>query len=201
MAEQGARIAAAMVRRCHQLDPTRLVTAGVNDDNEQGVSDPLDVIGFNYVQWFPDKFHANHPARPVVGSETSSAISTRGEYLSDPARKVMSSYDGVVPWGKTPQDWWTFYAERRWAAGGFAWTGFDYRGEPTPYAWPSVSSQFGIVDLCGFPKDYFYYYKAWWRKTPSLHVFPHWNWPGKEGAELAIWVYSNLDEVELFVNG
>ncbi|MDB6009066.1 MAG: glycoside hydrolase family 2 sugar binding protein, partial [Gammaproteobacteria bacterium] len=201
MAEQGARIAVALVRRCHQLDPTRLVTAAVNDDNEQGVSDALDVIGFNYVQWFPDKFHATHPTLPIVGSETSSAISTRGEYVTDPHRNVMSSYDGVVPWGKTPQDWWTFYAERGWAAGGFAWTGFDYRGEPTPYGWPSISSQFGIVDMCGFPKDYFYYYKAWWRKVASLHVFPHWNWPGKEGSEIAIWVYSNLDEVELLVNG
>jgi beta-galactosidase len=201
MAEQGTRIAATMVKRCHQLDPTRLVTAGVNDDNEQGVSDAFDVIGFNYVQWFPDKFHAKHPKLPVLGSETSSAISTRGEYVTDPSRNVMSSYDGVVSWGKSPEEWWKFYATREWTSGGFAWTGFDYRGEPTPYIWPSVSSQFGIVDLCGFPKDYFYYYKAWWGKAPSLHVFPHWNWAGKEGTEIAIWVYSNLDEVELLVNG
>jgi beta-galactosidase len=201
MAKQGARIAATMVRRCHQLDPTRLVTSGVNDDNEQGVSVALDVIGFNYVQWFPDKFHATHPKLPVLGSETSSAISTRGEYATDAARNVMSSYDGVVSWGKSPEEWWRFYAERAWAAGGFAWTGFDYRGEPTPYKWPSISSQFGIVDLCGFPKEFFHYYKAWWGKQPSLHLFPHWNWAGKEGKEIAIWVYSNLDEVELFVNG
>jgi beta-galactosidase len=201
MAEQGARIAATMVKRCHLLDPTRLVTSGVNDDNEQGVSNALDVIGFNYVQWFPDKFHATHPKLPVLGSETSSAISTRGEYVTDAARNVMSSYDGVVSWGKSPEEWWRFYAMREWTSGGFAWTGFDYRGEPTPYKWPSISSQFGIVDMCGFPKDYFYYYKAWWGTAPSLHVFPHWNWPGKEGTEIAIWVYSNLDEVELLVNG
>src|ERR1019366_6970493 len=84
---------------------------------------------------------------------------------------------------------------------GFAWTGFDYRGEPTPYAWPSVSSNFGIVDLCGFPKDYFYYYKTCWRPDPLLHVFPHWNWRGKEGNDIPVWVHSNLDEVELLVNG
>ncbi|HTD55624.1 MAG TPA: DUF4982 domain-containing protein, partial [Silvibacterium sp.] len=84
---------------------------------------------------------------------------------------------------------------------GFAWTGFDYRGEPTPYGWPSINSQFGIVDMCGFPKDYFYYYKAWWRNEPSLHLFPHWNWHGREGDEIPVWVYSNLDEVELLVNG
>ena len=113
----------------------------------------------------------------------------------------MNSYDGVVPWGETAEEWWTFYGTREWVAGGFAWTGFDYRGEPTPYGWPSINSQFGIVDMCGFPKDNFYYYKAWWGKDPSVHVFPHWNWEGSEGDEIPVWVYSNLDEVELFVNG
>lgn len=201
MAKQGSAIAAAMVRRCHALDPTRVVSAAVNGNNEQGVSDPLDIIGFNYNLKLPDEFHRKHPTRPVFGSETSSAISTRGEYSSDPARNTVNSYDGVVPWGETPEQWWGVYGAREWLAGGFAWTGFDYRGEPTPYGWPSISSQFGIVDMCGFPKDYFHYYKAWWRPEPALHLFPHWNWTGREGDELAIWVYSNLDEVELLVNG
>ncbi|RDS83524.1 glycoside hydrolase family 2 protein [Dyella monticola] len=201
MAPQGARIAATMVERCHALDPTRVVSAAVNGDNEQGVSDALDIIGFNYQTQFPDAFHQRHPKRAVFGSETSSAISTRGEYTSDPTKNTVNSYNGVVPWGQTPEQWWTFYGTREWLAGGFAWTGFDYRGEPTPYGWPSISSQFGIVDLCGFPKDYYYYYKAWWRKEPSLHVFPHWNWQGKEGQEIAVWVYTNLDEVELLLNG
>jgi beta-galactosidase len=201
MAEQGARIAATMVEACHEMDPTRPVTSAVNYNNEKGVSEPLDVIGFNYNEWFPDGFHKKYPKRPIVGSETSSAISTRGEYVTDAKRNVMSSYDGVVSWGKTPEDWWKFYDTREWLAGGFAWTGFDYRGEPTPYGWPSINSQFGIVDMCGFPKDYFYYYKAWWGKEPSLHLFPHWNWDGKEGQDIAVWVYSNLDEVELFLNG
>ena len=201
MAKQGARIAASMVRRCHELDPSRVVSAAVNGNNEQGVSDPLDIIGFNYNRQFPDDFHKKHPERPVFGSETSSAICTRGEYSSDPERNTVNCYDGVVPWGETPERWWSFYAEREWLAGGFAWTGFDYRGEPTPYGWPSVSSQFGIVDLCGFPKDYFHYYRAWWRKEPSLHLFPHWNWQGKEGQKIRVWVYSNQDEVELLVNG
>lgn len=201
MAEQGAKVAATMVRRCHELDPTRPVTSAVNHNNEQGVSDPLDVIGFNYNEQYPDAFHKLHPARPVVGSETSSAVSTRGEYVTDAKRNVMSCFDGVVSWGKTPEAWWNFYGKRDWLAGGFAWTGFDYRGEPTPYGWPSINSQFGIIDMCGFPKDYFYYYKAWWRKEPSLHLFPHWNWAGKEGQEIPVWVYTNLDSVELFVNG
>jgi beta-galactosidase len=198
MAEQGAAIAAVMVRKCHELDPTRVVSAAVNADNRKGVSDAVDLVGFNYHLEFPDAFHKDNPTRPIFGSETSSAVSTRGEYTTDYQRNVVDSYHGI--W-EHPELWWKFYGVRDWTAGGFAWTGFDYRGEPNPFGWPSVSSNFGIVDLCGFPKDYFYYYKAWWRPEPSLHLFPHWNWPGKEGTEIAVWAYSNLDEVELLVNG
>jgi len=201
MAEQGARIAGDMVRLCHALDPTRVVSAAVNGNNKQGVSDAFDIIGFNYNLKFPEDFHKEHPNRPIYGSETSSAIGTRGVYTTDRLRNTVNSYDGVVPWGETAEDWWKFYGERDWAAGGFAWTGFDYRGEPTPYGWPSINSQFGIVDMCGFPKDNFFYYKAWWGKDPVVHVFPHWNWTGREGDEIPVWAYSNLDEVELFVNG
>ena len=185
MAEQGARIAADMVNLCHKLDPTRVVSAPVNGDNEKGVSVPLDIIGFNYnSRKYPEPFHKKYPKRPIYGSETSSAISTRGEYTTDRLRNTVNCYNGVVPWGETPEEWWTFYGTQDWEAGGFAWTGFDYRGEPTPYGWPSINSQFGILDMCGFPKDYFYYYKAWWRKEPSLHLFPHWNWHGREGDEI-----------------
>jgi beta-galactosidase len=198
MAEQGASIAATMVRKCHELDSTRVVSAAVNADNRKGISDAVDIVGFNYHLEFPDAFHKDNPTRPIFGSETSSAVSTRGEYTTDWQHNVVDSYHGVY---ELPELWWKFYGEREWAAGGFAWTGFDYRGEPTPFGWPSVSSNFGIVDLCGFPKDYFYYYKAWWRPEVSLHLFPHWNWHGKEDTEIAVWVYSNLDEVELLVNG
>jgi len=198
MAEQGAAIAATMVHKCHELDPTRPVSAAVNADNRKGISDAVDLVGFNYHLEFPDAFHKDNPTRPVYGSETSSAVSTRGEYTTDRQRNVVDSYHGVY---ELPELWWKFYGERDWTAGGFAWTGFDYRGEPTPFGWPSISSNFGIVDLCGFPKDYFYYYKVWWSPEPSLHVFPHWNWPGKEDTEIPVWVYSNLDEVELLVNG
>ncbi len=201
MAEQGAKIATTMVRRCHELDPTRVVSAAVNGDNQKGVSEPFDIIGFNYNLSMPDAFHKKNPTKAVYGSETSSAISTRGMYTTDPLRNLVNDYNGVVPWGETAEEWWTFYGTREWEAGGFAWTGFDYRGEPTPYGWPSINSQFGIVDMCGFPKDTFYYYKAWWGKEPSLHVFPHWNFEGREGDEIPVWVYTNLDDVELFVNG
>jgi len=205
LAEEGAKIATTMVRRCHELDPTRVVSAAVNGTNEKGISEAFDIIGFNYNLKFPDDFHKKNPKRPIYGSETSSAISTRGVYSTDPLRNTVNAYDGVVPWGETAEEWWKFYGTRDWEAGGFAWTGFDYRGEPTPYGWPSINSQFGIIDMCGFPKDTFYYYKAWWgqgaEKEPVLHLFPHWNWTGREGEPIKIWVYSNLDEVELLVNG
>lgn len=200
-AEEGAKIATSMVRRCHELDPTRVVSAAVNGNNEKGVSLGLDIIGFNYNLKLPDAYHAKNPKRAIYGSETSSAISTRGVYSTDPLRNTVNAYDGVVRWGETAEEWWTFYGTREWEAGGYAWTGFDYRGEPTPYGWPSINSQFGIVDMCGFPKDTFYYYKAWWGTKPSLHLFPHWNFEGREGEEIPVWVYSNLDEVELFLNG
>jgi len=201
-ADQGVRIAETMVRRCHQLDPTRPVSAAVDADNEKGPSNALDIIGFNYNLNYPDAFHLKHPNRPVYGSETSCAFSTRGAYTTDQLRNTLSAYDVNVPsFGETAEEWWKFYATREWAAGGFFWTGFDYRGEPVPYSWPSVNSQTGVIDMCGFPKDTFYYYKAWWRAEPALHLFPHWNFEGREGDIIPVWVYSNLDEVELFVNG
>ena len=199
-AEQGMKVAHTMVERCHELDPTRVVSAAVNGDNKKGISNSLDIIGFNYNLKYPEDFHKTHPDRAIYGSETSSAIGTRGVYSTSKLRNTVNSYDGVVPWGETAEEWWKFYGSREWEAGGFAWTGFDYRGEPTPYGWPSINSQFGIVDMCGFPKDNFFYYKAWWGTAPSLHIFPHWNWVGREGDEITVWAYSNAYEVELFVN-
>ena len=203
LAEEGTKIAGAMVQRCHELDPTRVVSAAVNGDNEKGVSLALDIIGFNYELQFPDEFHKKHPKRPVFGSETASTITQRGSYRTDPLRNMLSAYDyeeNHTEWSERAEEWWSFYATREWLAGGFAWTGFDYRGEPTPYGWPSINSNFGIVDMCGFPKDNFFYYKAWWTKQPVLHLFPHWTWEGREGEEIPVWVHSNLDEVELLLN-
>jgi len=202
MAEEGAKIARTMVDRCHELDPTRIVGAAVNGDNEKGLSDALDIIGFNYGLNRPDGYHKEHPTRPIYGSETASTISQRGCYRTDKLRNTLSAYDvNHTEWSQLAEEWWTFYATREWEAGGFAWTGFDYRGEPTPYGWPSINSNFGIVDTCGFPKDNYFYYKAWWTKEPVLHLFPHWTWEGREGEEIPVWVHSNLDEVELFLNG
>lgn len=91
--------------------------------------------------------------------------------------------------------------ERPYITGTFVWTGFDYRGEPWPYEWPCINSQFGIMDTCGFPKDNYYYYKSWWSDETVLHLFPHWNWPGREGKLIEVWCHSNVDEVELILNG
>ena len=200
--KQGVRIVADMVRRSHELDPTRLCTAAVNGAYETGVSKSLDVEGFNYNLPQIDKYHSAHPDRPIIGSETASTVSTRGIYITDKLRNWVSAYDvNRPPWAELASVWWKFYAAREYLAGGFAWTGFDYRGEPTPYGWPSISSQFGIVDTCGFPKDNFFYYKAWWGNEPVLHLFPHWNWEQRLGEPVDVWVHSNLDEVELFHNG
>jgi beta-galactosidase len=105
-------------------------------------------------------------------------------------------------WATTAEHAWQFYSTRPFVAGTFIWTGFDYRGEPYPYnLWPAVNAHYGVLDLCGFPKDVAYYYKANWTNEPVLHIFPHWNWPGKEGQKIPVWCYSNFDEVELFLNG
>ena len=199
---QGPRVIADMVARTHDLDPTRLCTSAVNESFDTHFPDALDVMGFNYNLNAPDGWHKAHPRKPCVGSETASTVSTRGIYSTDKLRNWVSAYDlNHTEWSELAEDWWKFYAAREWLAGGFAWTGFDYRGEPTPYGWPSINSQFGIVDMCGFPKDNFYYYKAWWGSEPVLHLFPHWNWDEREGEPISVWVHSNLDSVELFLNG
>jgi beta-galactosidase len=199
---QGPRVVADMIARTHELDPTRLCTAAVNAAFESHFPEVLDVMGFNYNLKVLDGYHKAHPKQPSVGSETASTVCTRGIYSTDKLRNWVSAYDlNHTDWSELAEEWWKFYAAREWLAGGFAWTGFDYRGEPTPYGWPSINSQFGIVDMCGFPKDNFYYYKAWWGSEPVLHLFPHWNWDQRDGEPISVWVHSNLDSVEVFLNG
>lgn len=150
-----------------------------------------------------EPYHARFPDQPILGSETGSTVQTRGEYIRDDARHIVPAYDTEHPWwASTAEDWWTLAAERPYIAGGFIWTGFDYRGEPTPFnRWPSVASYFGAMDSCGFPKDNYWYYRAWWRPEPMVHLFPHWNWEGREGQAIPVWVHANVDRVELFLNG
>ena len=198
----GARILASMKRLARQLDPSRPVTAAMDAGWGHGISAVVDVQGFNYHDHAIDDFHKKFPQQPTVGTETASTVSTRGIYKNDYQRGYVSAYDVNYPlWAATAETWWKIYAERPWVAGGFAWTGFDYRGEPTPYEWPCINSHFGIMDTCGFPKDNYFYYQAWWTPEPVLHLFPHWNWAGREGEEIEVWVHSNLDRVELLLNG
>lgn len=225
----GTRFLHAMQRRTHALDPTRLCTAAVNahygvpcEPDTTVHADPecmnpaygpaLDVMGFNYNLGRIDAYHKDHPEQPCVGTEVASASATRGIYHTDKQRNWVSSYNNLSPAmvesadnqkenGSLDLVWLPFYHARPWSSGAFIWTGFDYRGEPSPYKWPSISSQFGSVDTCGFPKDAYYYYKASWGKEPVLHLLPHWNWSGKEGEEVLVQVESNLDSVELLLNG
>jgi len=201
--EVGARIAATMKRLVRRLDPTRPVTLAMNGDWGGPVSQVVDVQGCNYIACGDaDKFHAEFPDQPVIGSETASTLSTRGVYEDEQAKGYVNAFGTVLPsWGASAEESWQFWSSRPFVGGVFVWSGFDYRGEPTPYGWPAVITNFGIMDICGFPKDNYYYYQSWWSKRNVLHIFPHWNWPGKEGEEITVWCYSNCDEVELRVNG
>ncbi len=201
--ERGARVARSMKRLVRKLDPTRPCTIAMDRDWGKGVTDVVDVVGFNYRTPKIEEFHVGFPARPLVGTETGSTVCTRGAYARDNAKGFVPAYDTDFPWwASTAEAWWSFVAPRPFIAGGFVWTGFDYRGEPTPFnKWPSVSSQFGIMDTCGFPKDNWFYYRAWWSDEPLLHLLPHWNWAGREGQPINVWCHSNLDRVELFLNG
>jgi beta-galactosidase len=198
----GASIIQVMQNLVHSLDSTRLCTAALNDWGV-GFSLALDVNGFNYSLGSQDSFHASDPDEPIIGTETSSLVSDRGIYTNDAVNGFVWGYDiesSNVGWGEPAEVWWPYYDARPWASGGFSWTGFDYRGEPTPYGWPCINSHFGTLDTCGFPKDNFYYYQANWTLKPVLHLFPHWNW-STPGQPVNVWVFGNCQAVELFVNG
>ncbi|MGB6781102.1 MAG: beta-galactosidase GalA [Terracidiphilus sp.] len=199
-----ARVARTMQTLIHQLDPSRSVTYAASVGNEfTGANSVTDVRGWNY-HTGPDmdRYHAAHPEQPNIGTETSSILTTRGIYAIDQARGYQSAYDDRSNLPRedtsTAESWWTYYAARPWLSGGFAWTGFDYRGEND---WPDINANYGIMDMAGFPKDNYYYYQAWWSDKKVLHLLPHWNWTGKEGQSIDVRCFSNLDEVELFLNG
>jgi len=201
--EVGARICSTMKRLVKRLDPSRSVTLAMNGEWGSKVSLIMDVQGCNYLRLGDvDKYHETYPDHPIIATETGCAFSTRGIYTNDKEKGYVNAYGTMLPgWGSTAEKSWRFWAKRPFVSGVFVWNGFDYRGEPEPYYWPCVNSNFGIMDLCGFPKDNYYYYKAWWSKDTVLHIFPHWNWRGKEGEEINVWCYSNCEEVELFLNG
>jgi beta-galactosidase len=199
--DAGGRIAASLKRLVHRLDPTRQVTQAMNGGWGGLNSDVLDVQGFNYSIQEYDPFHEKFPGKPCVVTESGSTVGTRGIYMADPQQGFVSAYDrNYLQWPASAEDTWRAAADRPFISGTFVWTGFDYRGEPTPYKWPCINSHFGILDTCGFPKDNFFYYQAWWSQHTVLHILPHWNWPGSEGKVIDVWCFSNCAEVELFLN-
>jgi len=213
--ETGARIIRSMKRQVRKLDPTRPVTLAMTShywDISQ-LPKEVDVQGFNYIKPAYDEFHKKFPDKPFILTESCCHSTARGIYESnEPAGRFTGYDENPACWGETAETMLKWCAERSWVAGTFVWTGFDYAGEPLVFAddcrhlsseevWPIVHTQWGIVDRCGLEKDPFYYFKSWWTDETVLHVFPHWNWAGKEGQEIRIWCYSNCEEVELAVNG
>jgi len=207
---QGSENGYEMVRRMYdvvkQLDTTRPITAAMNGGlfSSINVSNAVDVVGFNYQYKSYDPFHEKNPEMKLTSSEDVSAFQVRGEYTTDKSKNVLDSYDSErANWGTTHRVGWKAVAERPFIAGCFVWTGFDYRGEPTPFTWPSASSFFGIMDLCGFPKMAYYLHQAQWiENKPILNLVPHWNWPvEKIGKEIKVMALSNADSVVLKLNG
>ena len=214
------RTTQTMKAEIRKLDPTRSITSAVvcwdgeqrydNAEKYVDVTKNLDVMGFNYCPTAWDDYHSRMPKQPIIITESTANSGTRGCYNTDEStgqyyvhdtdnvNKVKNTRKAVKK--DMGENEWKYFAERPYLAGIFLWTGFDYRGEPTPLQYPAVYSQFGIFDYCGFAKDNFYYYKSWWQDEDVLHVFPHWNHPDKIGRHIDVYCYSNMEQVELFVN-
>jgi beta-galactosidase len=211
--EEGKEIALYMNAAVKRLDVTRPTTGaqdkgqvdGDGNANPNNAAQSLDVVGINYQVALYDKIRAAYLDKPIVCTEDTSQVMTRGEYSNDPSRSVVGSYDDVF-WGweatSSARNSWAAIAGQPSFAGGFCWTGFAYRGEPSPYGWPSTSSHFGALDLCGFPKTEFYVRQALWVKNrPVLTLVPHWNWAGKEGQRVKVMALTNAQSVALLLNG
>ena len=215
--EEGVEVAAWLQGLCHQEDPTRPVTCGMDQYNSvvlNGFAEQLDIVGFNYKV---DRYIPAYellPQKLILGSETASTVSSRGVYhfpagigaaiMHDDHQS--SSYDTEFCWwSNIPDNDFAADEDYPWCMGQFVWTGFDYLGEPSPYdtdAWPNHSSVFGIIDLASIPKDRYYLYRSRWNRTDeTLHVLPHWNWKGREGEVTPVFVYTSYPSAELFVNG
>ena len=215
---EGASIARMLVGEFHRLDPSRPVTIGMNKpllDIELGAAQVFDIFGINYHTHQYDDAYAKSGHGLILGSETASTVSSRGEYHFpvkelkkqqdiEHANAHSSSYDTEsCPWANLPDHDWV-QQEKPWVIGEFVWTGFDYLGEPSPYTtvWPSRSSYFGIIDLAGLPKDRYYLYRSRWNTNqPTIHLLPHWNWEGREGEITPVYCYTNYPTAELFING
>lgn len=206
--EWSRRLMEKATRMAKALDDTRPVTYGGNNGpNDVGANGVSEVRGVNYIRnhgnWYGewlDRYHALHPEQPVIGTEEGSYVLSRGGAVNDLGSGLLDSYgDVTMPWASTPKGWVKFMEERPYFAGSFVWTGFDYRGEPNPFVTANVASSFGTIDLCGMEKPPFYYYKAWWLDEPVLKIAPHWN--HTPGQKVTMAVFTNCDEVTLYVNG
>ena len=212
----GYKVAKFLQDICHREDPTRPVTQGMDAPDavvNNNMAAVMDVAGFNYR---PFRYQVNYkklPQQIILGSETASTVSSRGVYKFPVERKAMAVYDDHQSssydvehcgWSNLPEDDFIQHEDLPYCIGEFVWTGFDYLGEPTPYYtnWPSHSSLFGIIDLAGIPKDRYYLYRSHWNKDEeTLHILPHWTWPGREGEVTPIFVYTNYPSAEVFING
>lgn len=199
----GKRIAQTLLAKQVELDPYRTSTYAADLATEfNGVNEVIPVRGFNYRQFAVGDYHKEHPKQPLIGTEMGSTVTTRGVYAKDSIAGYVPDQDITAPWwASKAETWWKLAAENPYWMGGFIWTGFDYRGEPTPYEWPNINSHFGVMDVCGFPKNIYYYYQSWFTDQDVLHLSPHWNWKDKEGKAIDVWVNTNADNVELFLNG
>ena len=214
--EEGRNISKHLQDLCHKFDPTRPVTQGMDraeDALKSGFAQVMDVPGFNYRVHKYDNNIKQLPKGFLLGSETASTVSSRGVYKFPVEASYSKTYtDGqcssydveYCPWSNLPDDDWRMQDDRDYTIGEFVWTGYDYLGEPSPYDeyWPSRSSYFGICDLAGLPKDRYYLYRSHWRKDDAtLHVLPHWTFPGREGETTPVYCYTSWPSAELFVNG
>jgi len=216
-AEEGYKVAAFLQDICHREDPTRFVVAGMDRADcvvQNGFAQLLDVVGFNYRTFRYKEAYEILPQKLLLGSETASTVSSRGVYKLPAELKIGATYDDnqcsaydveYCWWSNVPDIDFAMMDDYAWTIGQFVWTGFDYLGEPTPYdvdAWPSHSSYFGIFDLASLPKDRFWLYRSQWNKESStLHLLPHWTWPGHEGENIPVYCYTSWPLAELFVNG
>lgn len=214
--EEGVKRAKWLQDVFHREDPTRPVTVGMDQVKatmESGFGAVLDIPGLNYrVHLYEEAFN-KFPQGFILGSETASTVSSRGIYKFPVEKASMKQYDDFqsssydleyCSWSNVPDEDFVLQDDKPWVIGEFVWTGFDYLGEPTPYdeSWPSRSSYFGISDLAGLPKDRFYLYRSRWNTNDeTLHILPHWNWEGREGETTPVFVYTNYNSAELFVNG
>lgn len=211
----GKKSAKMLADICRELDPTRPVSSGIHLSVkiDRELMDIFDVAGFNYWHEKLEELHRTYPYKPILVTEASAVLSSRGVYQF-PVERIyrgfidesmqISSYDLInTGFGALPDLEFQLQDDFEWLAGQFVWSGFDYHGEPDPHEnmWPAHSSYFGIIDMCGFPKDRFYLYQSQWAEDPMVHLLPHWNWEGREGQVTPVFVYTNGASAELFVNG